>query len=217
MITGDWWNFINVASVAIVDSEEPKTLEEALSGVNSKLWKEAVQSEYNSLKSNGTWELAELPHGRNVIGSKWVFKHKRDADGKIHKCKARLVAQGFSQKSGVDYDDVFLSVVKYNSIRALLALVNQQDLELHQMDVKTEYLIGDLEEGLFMKQPEGFVDKNQPHKVCKLKKSLYGLKQSARCWSAEMRRILGRVNCIPQGETLIIIKLMSQLLSKNLP
>ena len=141
------------------------------------------RAEYDSLKSNETWELAELPHGRNAIGSKWVFKHKRDADGKIHKCKARLVAKGYSQISGVDYDEVFSPVVKYNSIRTLLALVNQHDLEVHQMDVKTAYLNGNLEEELFMKQPEGFVDKSQPELVCKLKKSLYGLKQSARCWN----------------------------------
>ena len=183
VITGDWWDLLDVASAAIVDSEEPTTLEEALNGVNSNLWKEAVQSEYDSLKSNETWELAELPHGRNAIGSKWVFKHKRDADGKIHKCKARLVAKGYSQISGVDYDEVFSPVVKYNSIRTLLALVNQHNLELHQMDVKTAYLNGNLEEELFMKQPKGFVNKSHPELVCKLKKSLYGLKQSARCWN----------------------------------
>ena len=127
--------------------------------------------------------MVDLPKSKNIVGSKWVFKHKRGANGQIQRCKARLVAQCYSQKSGVDYDEVFSPVAKYNSICTLLAIVNQFDLELHQMDVKTAFLNGDLEEEIFMKQPEGFIDEHHPNLVCKLQKSLYSLKQSARCWN----------------------------------
>ena len=142
-----------------------------MNSVNSKFWQEAIQDEYDSLLQNQTWELVDLPKSKNIVGSKWVFKHKRGANGQIQRCKARLVAQGYSQKSSVDYDEVFSPVAKYNSIRTLLAIVNQFDLELHQMDVKTAFLNGDLEEEIFMKQPEGFIDKHHPNLVCKLQKA----------------------------------------------
>ena len=183
VLTGDWWNLVEAASVAAVDTEEPTTIEEALNGVNSKLWSEALCSEFNSLKENQTWDLVDLPAGKNIVGSKWVFKHKRGAEGEIPRCKARLVAQGYSQKPGVDYDEVFSPVAKYSSIRTVLAFANQIGLDLHQMDVKTTFLKGDREEEIFVKQPEGFIDKEHPNKVCRLRKSLYGLKQSARCWN----------------------------------
>ena len=105
--TGDSLNLIYAASVGIIDTEKPATIEEALNNIDSKLWQEAIQSEYNSLKQNKTCDLADLPAGKNIIGSKWVFKHNRGADGQIQGCKACLVAQGYSQKSGVDYDEVF--------------------------------------------------------------------------------------------------------------
>ena len=183
VLTGDWWNLMEAASVAAVDTEEPKTIEEALNGMNSKLWSDALSDEFNSLKENQTWDLVDLPAGKNIVGSKWVLKHKRGAEGEITRCKARLVAQGYSQKPGVDYDEVFSPVAKYSSIRTVLAIANQLDLDLHQMDVKTAFLNGDLEEEIFVRQPEGFIDKEHPSKVCRLRKSLYGLKQSARCWN----------------------------------
>jgi hypothetical protein len=117
------------------------------------------------------------------VGCKWVFKTKRTADGVVDRYKARLVAQGFSQQAGVDYDEVYAPVAKYKSIRTLLAIGNQLDLEIHQMDVVAAFLNGDLTDTIYMKQPEGFVNQDHPNKVCMLKKSLYGLKQSARCWN----------------------------------
>lgn len=190
VLTGNWWNLMEAASVAAMDTEEPTTIEEALSGVNSKLWSEALRNEFDSLKQNQTWDLVDLPPGKNIVGSKWVFKHKRDAKGEITRCKARLVAQGYSQKPGVDYDEVFSPVAKYSSIRTVLAIANQLDLNLHQMDVKTAFLNGDLEEEIFVKQPEGFIDKKHPNKVCRLRKRLYGLKQSARCWNKTIDKYL---------------------------
>ena len=183
VLTGDWWNFIEHASIATSNSNEPATINQALNGPNSKQWSKAVQCEFDSLKENGTWDLVDLPPGKNLVGSKWTFKHKRGPGGEITRYKARLVAQGFSQQHGVDYDEVFAPVAKFSSIRSVLAIANQLDLDVHQMDVKTAFLNGNLEEEIFMKQPEGFADKKHPNMVCKLRKGLYGLKQSARCWN----------------------------------
>ena len=119
-----------------------------------------------------TWDLVKAPEGRNIIDSKWVFKVKTNADGTIERHKARLVARGFTQTAGVDFEETFSPVVKYTSIRTLCAIVNQLDLELHQMDVSTAFLNGDLQEEIYMKQPEGYVKEGQENLVCKLKKSL---------------------------------------------
>ena len=183
VIVGDWWSY---AYVAISDEDEPKNMNEAINGKNSKYWKDAAENEYQSLLKNNTWELVERPKDKNVITCKWVFKVKRNADGTVDRYKARLVAQGYSQEEGMDYDDTFAPVARYSSIRSLLAIANQLNLEVHQMDVKTAYLNGDLEHEIYMEQPDGYVDKHQKDLVCRLRKSLYGLKQSARCWNITM-------------------------------
>ena len=152
--------------------------------------KHAADAEYNSLIENDTWDLVELPKERKCIGSKWVFKVKRDRDGKISRFKARLVAKGYAQNYGVDYDETFSPVVKFQSIRILLALAAQHDLLLHQMDVVTAFLNGHLEEDIYMEQPDGYTQHGQEHLVCKLKRSLYGLKQSSRCWNVVLSRFL---------------------------
>ena len=158
-------------------------MKEALKGSDSEAWKEAADAEYKALMENGTWDLVELPEGKNIVGSKWVFKMKYGADGKVERYKARLVAQGYSQEEGIDYNEVFAPVARYSSIRTVLAIANQMNLEVHQMDVRSAFLNGNLEEDIYMAQPEGYIDENKPNMVCKLKKSLYGLKQSARCWN----------------------------------
>ena len=172
----------------LVDSEidEPKTVQEALNGEQSFQWREAMESEYSSLLKNDTWDLVPPPEGKNIVGSRWILKVKRDEDGGVVRFKARLVARGFSQVKGVDYDDVFSPVARYTSVRSLLALTNAPDLEIHQMDVKTAFLNGSLDCEIYMSQPEGFVDPDRPNDVCKLKKSIYGLKQSARCWNTTL-------------------------------
>ena len=129
-----------------------------------------------SLRKNDVWELVELPEDRKAVGSKWVFKLKTDADGSVEWHKARLVARGFSQKHGLDYDETFSPVIRFESLRTVIALAVQNGLKLHQMDVTTAFLNGELEEEVFMHQPEGFVTKGQEHLVCKLKQSIYGLK-----------------------------------------
>ena len=152
--------------------------------------------EISSLNSHHTWDLVDLPDGRNLVGCKWVYKTKYKANGQIDRFKARLVAQGYSQEAGVDYDEVFAPVARYKSIRSVLAIANQLNLEVHQMDVKSAFLNGELEDEIFMKQPNGFVDKRYPAKVCKLNKSLYGLKQSARCWNLMIDEYLKSLNYI---------------------
>ena len=142
-----------------------------------------MQAEMDSLRDHDVWELVELPEGRKPVGSKWVFKLKTNADGSVERCKARLVAQGYSQKEGLDYDETFSPVVRPESVRSVIALACKEGLKLHQMDITTAFLNGDLEETIYMKQPEGFVAEGQEHLVCRLKNSLYGLKQSPRCWN----------------------------------
>jgi hypothetical protein len=142
-----------------------------------------MDEEMEALDKNEAWDLVELSTGRNPIGNKWVFKKKLNAEGKVEKYKARLVAKGYSQVEGIDFGEIFSHVAKLTSIRFMLyVVVVAFDFEVEQMDVKTTFLHGDLEEEIYMKQPEGFVVKGKKELVCKMKKSLYGLKQSPRMW-----------------------------------
>jgi len=124
----------------------------------------------------------ELSAERKPIGSKWVFKKKTNVEGKVEKYKARLVAKGYSQVPGIDFGDIFSHVAKVTSIRLLVSISTSFDFEVEQMGVKTTFLHWVLEEEIYMKQPEGFAVKGKKELVCKLKKSLYGLKQSSRMW-----------------------------------
>ena len=180
----------NLTESLTAENEEPQSINEALNGKDANKWKQALEEEYNSLIKNETWEFVPPPEGCNIVGSKWVMKVKRDANGHVDRHKARLVAQGYSQTHGVDYEEVFSPVAKYSSIRTLLALANKHDLEIHQMDVKTAFLNGHIEHDIYMSQPDGFVDPDHPEYVCKLRKSLYGLKQSARCWNQTLDSFL---------------------------
>lgn len=142
-----------------------------------------MKQEMESLHKNNTWELVVAPKKKKIVGCKWVYKRKEgtpDSGGPVY--KARVVARGFTQVEGVDFHEVFSPAVKHSSIRVLLALVAMEDLELHQLDVKTAFLHGDLEEEIYMKQPEGFEVEGKEEHVCHLVKSLYGLKQSPRQW-----------------------------------
>ena len=149
-----------------------------------------VSVEFESLTKNNTWELVPPPEGKNIACSKWVLKVKRNSDGSLNHFKARLVAQGYTQTRGIDYEEVFAHVAKYSTIRSLLALANAHDLEVHQSDDKTAFLNWSVEHDIYMSQPEGFIDPNRPNYVCKLNKSIYGLKQSARCWNSTLDEFL---------------------------
>ncbi|SPO25882.1 uncharacterized protein UTRI_03247 [Ustilago trichophora] len=159
--------------------QEPKTIEEAKRRPDWPHWETAIKKELASLSENGTWTLEDLPPGRRAVGSKWVFKIKLKADGTVDKYKARLVAQGFTQQHGVDYDETFAPVLKFATLRLLIALAAQEGWLAHQMDVITAYLNGNLEEEIYMRAPPGYAEGD---KVCRLCKALYGLKQAGRTW-----------------------------------
>ena len=162
---------------------EPESYQEAIEGDQSLEWKRSMEEEMESLRKNSTWTLVPLPKGRKAVTCKWVLKIKYDQHGEVDRYKSRLVARGFTQKEGIDYDETFAPVAKFTSIRALLALAAERDMDLQQMDVKTAFLNGELEEEVYMTQPEGFIEVGKEHLVCKLQKSLYGLKQAPRAWN----------------------------------
>ena len=143
---------------------------------------EAVNDEINSIMQNHTWELVNLPPGNKPIGCKWIFKRKLQTNGTIDKYKAHLVAKGYRQKEGLDFFDTYSPVTRITSIRMLIATTAIHNFEIHQMDVKITFLNGDLDEEIYMEQPKGFVVNGREKKVCRLIKSLYGLKQEPKQW-----------------------------------
>ena len=179
--------------------QTPLTVTEALNCPEHKHWKSAMEMEMNSIYSNDVWDLVKLPPDRKAIGSRWVFKKKTQDDGTVERYKARLVAQGYSQKPGLDYDETFCPVIRFESLRSLLAIAVQRDLQLHQLDITTAFLNGQLEEEIFMRQPEGYVIKGKEHLVCRLKQSLYGLKQSPRCWNSTLDTQLKSMGYTPSN------------------
>ncbi|KAK8985022.1 hypothetical protein V6N11_082641 [Hibiscus sabdariffa] len=173
--------------VILVDQDEPKTYHEAVSSPDSEKWLEAMRSEMDSMSENQVWTLVEPPEGIKPIRCKWVFKKKTNMDGNVQTYKGQLVAKGFQQIHGVDYDETFSPVAMIKSIRILLAIAAFHDYEIWQMDVKTAFLNGfhngKLKEDVYMTQPEGFVTPGNATKVCKLQRSIYGLKQASRRWN----------------------------------
>ena len=170
-------------TMASTEQQDPSSVAEAKSSPDKAKWEKAMEGEMESLHSNDVWELVEPPPNRKIVGSKWIFKRKVDSDGAVERYKARLVAQGYTQKFGLDYEETFSPVVRFESIRSVVALGVQHKLQLHQMDVSTAFLHGELAEEVYMRQPEGFVEQGKEHLVCRLKRSIYGLKQSPRCWN----------------------------------
>ncbi|CAI7888075.1 unnamed protein product [Closterium sp. NIES-53] len=174
---------------------EPATLKEALESSDAEEWKKTMESELKSIEENGTWELVELPEGRKAITSKWLFKIKSDADGKIERYKSRLVAKGYQQKEKVDYKELFAPVVKPTTLRNLLAGAAIKGWVVKQMDMTTAFLNNVLEKEIFMAQPEGFDDGSG--RVLKLKRALYGLKQAPRQWYLKSRGVLEEIGFTP--------------------
>jgi hypothetical protein len=164
-------------------AEEPRSVEVALS---EPCWREAMMTEMNSIQSNKTWVLSELPAGHKAIGLKWVFKVKKDPDGNIIKHKARLVAKGYAQREGVDFEEVFAPVARIETVRLLIALAAQRGWNVHHMDVKSAFLNGELMEEVYVQQPPGFVVEGGSGKVLRLNKALYVLRQAPRAWNAKL-------------------------------
>ena len=160
--------------------EEPATYKEATQCPASLQWEDAMKEEMKSLKKNGTWELIDLPPGRKAVKCKWVYQLKFNAAGEPYQYKARLVAKGFTQVYGLDYEETFSPIACLDTMRSLLVLATLEDWEIHQVDVKSAFLKGDLDEEIYMQQPEGFKMVGQEKKVCHLLKVIYGLKQASR-------------------------------------
>jgi len=179
------------AETADAKALELCTLAKAKRRLDWPQWEKVIQEELATLNTAGTWRLEEAPPGANVIGSKWVFKAKKDAAGNIACYKARLVAQGFSQIGGVDYDDTYAPVAKLASSRAIIAMANHLGMELHQVDIKGAYLNGVLNEDevLYMQHPPGYKVPGAGTCILHLVKTLYGLKQSGQCWYQKLRSI----------------------------
>ncbi|GJS14345.1 putative ribonuclease H-like domain-containing protein, partial [Tanacetum coccineum] len=170
-----------------LSQEEPKKVSQALA---DESWVEAMQEELLQFKLQDVWVLCDLPEGKRVIGTKWVFRNKRDERGTIIKNKARLVAQGYRQEEGVDYDEVFAPVARIEAIRLFLAFASFMGFTVYQMDVKSAFLYGNITEEVYVKQPPGFEDPAHPNKVYRVVKALYGLHQAPRAWYERLSTFL---------------------------
>eukprot|EP00253_Pinus_taeda_P024365 PITA_24365 len=163
--------------IALLSSTEPQNVNEAC---KYECWVKAMNEELEQIEKNNTWELVPRPHDRNVIETKWIFKNKLNENGEVFRNKARLVCKGYAQQEGIDFEETFEPVARHEAIRMFLALSSFQKFKVYQMDVKFAFLNGDLEEEVYIEQPEGFILGNDAKLVCRLKKALYGLKQAPR-------------------------------------
>lgn len=187
-------NVIAIAQCLLVESL-PTTVEEARAAPDAEHWETAMKDELESLIKNDTWTLVERPSDRKPIKNKWVFRVKTKPEGTIDKYKARLVIKGCSQKAGQDYSEGFSPVARYQSIRIVLAIATAKDFELVQFDVKTAFLYGDLDEIIYMEQPDGYKDGTD--RICLLHRSLYGLKQAPKQWNKRIDELLRKFGLNP--------------------
>lgn len=171
------------------DFIEPKSYNEALKSEQKDHWVNAMKEEFASLRNSQTWEVVKPPEGANIVKCKWTYKIKRDAEGNLKQFKARLVACGYSQKYGTDYDEIFAPVVKHSTLRIILSVAGTKNMKVVHYDIKSAFLNGDLKEDIYMKQPPGF-EEGEGNLVCKLRKSIYGLKQSANVWNKTLHNVL---------------------------
>jgi hypothetical protein len=181
-----------IEELNLMSTREPCSFAEA---EQDDAWRATMQEEIDSVERNRTWELADLPQGHRAITLKWVYKLKRNEAGEIVKHKARLVARGFVQHEGIDFDEVFASVARLESLR-LLALAAQEGWQVHHMDVKSAFLNGDLKEEVYVRQPAGFIVAGQEEKILRLRKTLYGLRQAPWAWNSKLDNTLKMMNFI---------------------
>jgi hypothetical protein len=173
----------------LTDSGEPKCYEEAMEVDTKKKWEQGMKEEMDSLVNNQTWDLVQLLSRKKKLHNKWFYKLKEE-DGGEKRYKARFVIKGFAQKKGIYFDEIFSLVVKMTSIRNILSLVAIEYLHLEQLDVKTSFLRGDLDEEIYMQQPQGYEVKEKENLVCRLKKRLHGLKKAPRKWYLKFDRFM---------------------------
>ncbi|GJU60323.1 retrovirus-related pol polyprotein from transposon TNT 1-94 [Tanacetum coccineum] len=181
-IPDDYIVYLQETDFDIGIDNDPVSFSQAIKSDKSEMWIDAMKEELKSMAQNKVWDLVNLPKGSKRVGCKWVFKTKHGSIGNVERYKARLVAKGYTQKNGVDYNETFSPISKKDSLRIILALVAHFDLEPHQMDVKIAFLNGNLKEEVYMEQPEGFFIDGKEKMMCKLKKSIHGLKQASRQW-----------------------------------
>ena len=172
---------------SFLSQEEPKKVEDALQDPD---WVIAMQEELNQFERNEVWKLVPRPKNRTVIGTKWVFRNKMDETGIVTRNKARLVAKGYSQEEGINFDETFAPVARLEAIRIFLAYAAHANFKVYQMDVKSAFLNGELEEEVYVQQPPGFEDSDFPYFVYRLFKALYGLKQAPRAWYDTLSQFL---------------------------
>ncbi|GJV71554.1 retrotransposon protein, putative, ty1-copia subclass [Tanacetum coccineum] len=165
------------------DLGKPANYKAALLDPESDKWLNAMNMEIQSIKDNKVWDLVELPPDGKIVGSKWLFKKKTDTDGAVHTYKARLVEKVYTQTPRIDYEETLSPVADIRAIKILIAIAAYYNYEIWQMDVKTAFLNRYLSEEVYMEQPGGFVNPKYPNRVCKLKHSIYGLKQASRQWN----------------------------------
>lgn len=170
--------------------DDPVNVDQAINSPESSLWLSAMQAEFESLLANTTWILVDPPPNRRLISCKWILRRKYNAQGEVARFKARLVARGYTQVPGEDFHDTYSPVLSIISFRILVALAANFGWPIHQMDVKTAFLHGDLNEEIYMHQPPHFLGPHHPHKVCRLHKSQFGLKQSPRQWYIKFTSVL---------------------------
>jgi hypothetical protein len=170
--------------------KEPQSYKEAIASPHAEQWRNGMDKEIASLKENNNWTLVPAPRNSAVIPCRWQYKAKRDKEGNVVIFKARFVAKGFKQQHGIDYTETFAPVVRYDSLRSILALAASRDLHLLQIDVQTAFLYGEIDQELFIHQPEGYVTEDSENYVCRLNKGLYGLKQASRLWNKKIHRSL---------------------------
>nr|GEZ42135.1 retrotransposon protein, putative, Ty1-copia subclass [Tanacetum cinerariifolium] len=175
--------YIDAEENELGDLGEPANYKAALLDPESDKWLNAMNVEMQSIKDNEVWVLVELPPNGKIVGSKWIFKKKTNMDGAVHTYKARLVVKGYTQTSRVNYEETFSPVADIRAIRILIAIAVYYDYEIWQMNVKIAFLNGYLSEEVYMEQPEGFVNPKYPNRVCKLKRSIYRLKQASMQWN----------------------------------
>jgi len=159
--------------LALLSSIELQNVHEAC---KDECWVKAMNEYLEKIEKNNTWELVPRPHDKNVIGTKWIFKNKLNENGEVIRNKVRLVCKGYAQQEGIDFEEKFSPVARLEAIRMFLALSSFQKFKVYQMDVKSAFLNGDLEEEVYIEQPDRFILGNDPKLVCRLRKDLYGLK-----------------------------------------
>ncbi|GJZ33183.1 retrotransposon protein, putative, ty1-copia subclass [Tanacetum coccineum] len=196
---------VEAEEYSLGDLNEPTSYKAMILDSKSNKWIDAMNAKIQSMMDNMVWVLVDFPPGCKTVESKWIFKKKTDMDGIVYTYKARLVAKGYTQLYEVDYEETFLLVTDIRAIRILISIAAYYDYKIWQMDIKTAFLNGYLDKDIYMVQPEGFVDPNHPRKVCKLQRSIYGLKQASRSWNKrfgeEIKSQLHKLNYIAASES----------------